>query len=104
MCLLGRDNVSAWVLIFFLGVLVRGLAQIERSPSRRSLRRQDLVPHLIRKIEKRLIGTGLYGSVWVDIEGMRSHGGYKGSGIAKRDLGLCIIFDYCLDVGRGITF
>ena len=47
----------------------------------------NLVPHLIRKIDKILIEIGLYGSVWVDIEGIRSHGGYKDSGIAKGDLG-----------------
>ena len=62
-----------------------------------------MVPHLIRKIDKILIEIGLYGSIWVDIEGIRSHGGYKGSGIAKMDLG-CIIFGYCLHGGRGNMF
>ena len=44
---------------------------------------------------------GLGGSVWVDIEGIRSHGGYKGSGIGDRDLGWDIILKYFLDVGLG---
>ena len=47
---------------------------------------------------------GPYGSVWVDIERIRSHRGYKGSDIAKRDLVCYIIFDYCLDVGWGNIF
>ena len=42
---------------------------------------------------------GLYGSIWVDIEGIRSHVGYKGSDIAKRDLVCYIILDLGLDVG-----
>ena len=63
-----------------------------------------MVPHLIRKIDKILIEIGLYGSVWVDIEGIRSHGGYRGSGIAESDLVCYIIFNYCLDRGRGIIF
>ena len=44
---------------------------------------------------------GLGGSVWVDIEGIRSHMGYKGSGIAKRDLVCYNILKYFLDVGLG---
>ena len=44
---------------------------------------------------------GLGGSVWVDIEGIRSHGGYKGSGIGDRDLGWDMTFKYILDVGLG---
>ena len=44
---------------------------------------------------------GLGGSVWVDIEGIRSHMGYKGSGIGDRDLGWDIILKYFLDVGLG---
>ena len=52
-----------------------------------------------RKIDKILIEMGLYGSIWVDIEGIRSHVGYKGSDIAKRGLGGYIILKYFLDVG-----
>ena len=52
-----------------------------------------------RKYDKILIEMGLYGSIWVDIEGIRSHVGYKGSDIAGRDLGGCIILKYFLDVG-----
>ena len=37
---------------------------------------------------------GLGGSVWVDIEGIRSHMGYKGSGMADTDLGCHIISKY----------
>ncbi len=69
-----------------------------------SLRRQDLVPHLVGKIDKILSEMGLYGSIWVDIEGIRSHVGYKGSDIAGRDLGGCIILKYFLDVGWGNMF
>ena len=57
-----------------------------------------------RKIDKILSDMGLYGSIWVDIEGIRSHTGYKGSDIAKRDLGGCIILKYLLDVGWEIFF
>ena len=52
-----------------------------------------------RKIDKILSDMGLYGSIWVDIEGIRSHVGYKGSDIAKRDLVCYIILDLGLDVG-----
>ena len=69
-----------------------------------SLRRQDLVPHLVGKIDKILTEMGLYGSIWVDIEGIRSHVGYKGSDIAKRDLVCYIILKYFLDVGRENIF
>ena len=44
---------------------------------------------------------GLGGSVWVDIEGIRSHMGYKGSKIPKRDLVCYNILKYLLDVGLG---
>ena len=47
---------------------------------------------------------GLYGSIWVHIEGIRSHVGYKGSDIAKRDLVCYIILKYFLDVGRENIF
>ena len=40
---------------------------------------------------------GLYGSVWVHIEGIRSHRGYKGSDIGKRDLVCYIILNLGLD-------
>ena len=43
----------------------------------------------------------LYGSIWVDIEGIRSHMGYKGSDIAKMDLVCYNILKYVLDVGLG---
>ena len=58
-----------------------------------------MVPHLIRKIDKILIEIGLCGSVWVDIERIRSHRGYKGSGIAERDLACYNILKCFLDVG-----
>ena len=58
-----------------------------------------MVPHLVGKIDKILTEMGLYGSIWVDIEGIRSHVGYKGSDIAKRDLVCYIILDLGLDVG-----
>ena len=44
---------------------------------------------------------GLYGSVWVDIEGIRSHMGYKGSGMGNGDLVGYTILKYILDVGLG---
>ena len=53
----------------------------------------------VRKIDKILIEMGLYGSIWVDTEGIRSHVGYKGSGIAKRDLVCHIISKYFWTVG-----
>ena len=63
-----------------------------------------MVPHLIRKIDKNIIEMGLYGSIWVDIEGIRSHGCYKGSDIPNRDLICYIILDLdlnvCLDNSR----
>ena len=58
-----------------------------------------MVPHLTRKIDKNLIEIGLYGSIWVHIEGIRSHVGYKGSDIAKRELVCYIILDLDLNVG-----
>ena len=58
-----------------------------------------MVPHLVGKIGKILTEMGLCGSVWVDIEGIRRHMGYKGSGIAKRDLVCYNILKYFLDVG-----
>ena len=42
---------------------------------------------------------GLGGSIWVDIEGIRSHMGYKGSGMGDGDLVWYIILKYVLDVG-----
>ena len=42
---------------------------------------------------------GQYGSIWVDTEGIRSHVGYKVSGIAKRDLVCHIISKYFWTVG-----
>ena len=60
-----------------------------------------MVPHLVGKIDKILTEMGLYGSIWVDIEGIRSHVGYKGSDIAKRELVCYIIFDFGLNVGWG---
>ena len=42
---------------------------------------------------------GLYGSIWVDIEGIPSHMGYKVSGIAERGLVCYSILKYLLDVG-----
>ena len=44
---------------------------------------------------------GLGGSVWVDIEGIRSHMGYKGSDIGDGDLVWDNILKYLLDVGLG---
>ena len=58
-----------------------------------------MVPRLTGKIDKILIEMGLYGSVWVDIEGIRSHVGCRGSDMARRGLGGCIILKYFLDVG-----
>ena len=73
------------------------MAQIGRSPSSLAvpkearsgpppLTRQDLIPRLVGKFDKKLIEMGLGGSVWVDIEGIRSHMGHKGFEIPKRDL------------------
>ena len=44
---------------------------------------------------------GLGGSIWVDIEGIRSHMGHKGFEIPKRDLVCYNILKYLLDVGLG---
>ena len=63
-----------------------------------------MVPHLVGKIDKILTEMGLYGSIWVHIEGIQSHVGYKGSDIAKRDLVCYIILNYFLDVGWGKFF
>ena len=52
-----------------------------------------------RQIDKILSDMGLYGSIWVDIEGIRSHGCYKGSDIAKWDLVCYIIFYFGSNVG-----
>ena len=53
----------------------------------------------VNKIDKILVEMGQYGSIWVDTEGIRSHVGYKGSGIAKRDLVCHIISKYFWTVG-----
>ena len=58
-----------------------------------------MVPHLVGKVGKILTEMGLGGSIWVDIEGIRSHMGYKGSEIPKRDLVCHNILKYLLDVG-----
>ena len=58
-----------------------------------------MVSRLVGKIDKILVEMGLGGSIWVDIEGIRSHMGYKGSGIAKRDLVCHIISKYFWTVG-----
>ena len=44
---------------------------------------------------------GLGGSVWVDIEGIRSHMGYKGSDIGDRDMICYNILKYFLELGLG---
>ena len=64
-----------------------------------TLRRQDLVPHLVGKVGKILTEMGLGGSVWVDIEGIRSHMGHKGFEIPKMDLVCHIISKYFWTVG-----
>ena len=53
----------------------------------------------VNKIDKILVEMGQYGSIWVDTEGIRSHVGYKGSGIAKRYLVCHIISKYFWTVG-----
>ena len=53
----------------------------------------------VKKIDKILVEMGQYGSIWVDTEGIRSHVGYKGSGIAKRDMVCRIISKYFWTVG-----
>ena len=58
-----------------------------------------MVPQLARKVDKILTEMGLYGTIRVDTEGIRSHVGYKGSGIAKRDLVCHIISKYFWTVG-----
>ena len=60
-----------------------------------------MVPHLVGNVGKILTEMGLYGSVWVDTEGVRSHMGYKGSGIANGDMVCYNILKYFLDVGSG---
>ena len=62
-----------------------------------------MVPHLVGKVGKILTEMGLGGSIWVDIEGIRSHMGYKGSGMGDGDLGWDIILKYLLDVGLGFS-
>ena len=42
---------------------------------------------------------GPYGSIWSHTLRIRSHMGYKGSGMAKMGLGFHIISKYSLDVG-----
>ena len=41
------------------------------------------------------------GSVWVDIERIRSHGGYKGSGMGNGDMICYNILKYFLELGLG---
>ena len=48
---------------------------------------------------KILIEMGPYGSIWSHTLRIRSHMGYKGSGMAKMGLGFHIISNYSLDVG-----
>ena len=60
-----------------------------------------MVPHLVGKVGKILTEMGLGGSVWVDIEGIRSHMGYKGSEIPKRDLVCYNILKCLLELGLG---
>ena len=57
-----------------------------------------------RQIGKILVEMGLYGSPWVHIERIRSHGCYKGSDIPKIDLVCNIRLNMSLDVGRGMFF
>ena len=40
----------------------------------------------VKQIDKILVEMGQYGSIWVDTEGIRSHVGYKGSGMANGDM------------------
>ena len=53
----------------------------------------------VNKIDKILVEMGQYGSIWADTEEIRSHVGYKGSGIAKRDMVCHIISKYFWTVG-----
>ena len=57
-----------------------------------------------RKNGKILVEMGLYGSPWVHIERIRSHGCYKGSDTPNRDLVCYIRLNLGLDVGWGIIF
>ena len=57
--LISAGRVSSRIY-FFLGVLVRGLVQIERSSSRRSLRRQIWSPTLVGKIKLKWIHMAPY--------------------------------------------
>ncbi len=85
--MIGQGSGSDWTLVV--------------SPS---LRTQDLVPHPATKTHKNLIEIGPYGSPWVHIERIRSHGCYKGSDIPKIDLVCNIRLNMSLDVGRGMFF
>ena len=49
-----------------------------------------------RNIDRILVKMGLYGSIWVDIEGIRSHMGYEGSGMGDGDLVWHIMLKYLL--------
>ena len=79
-----------------------------RDFSRRDLSRRDFplgfFPDGIFSDVFVLYETGLYGSPWVHIERIRSHGCYKGSDIPNRDLVCYIILNLGLDVGRGNIF
>ena len=59
---------------FFLGVIGQGSGSDWTLVVSPSLRTQDLVPHPSRKTHKNLIEIGPYGSPWVHIERIRSHG------------------------------
>ena len=86
--------------LFFPGRVGRGYGPdwtlVVVSPT---LRRQDLVSRLVGKIDKILVEMGLGGSIWVDIEGIRSHMGYKGSDIGDGDLVCYNISKYFWTVG-----
>ena len=58
-----------------------------------------MVSRLVGKIDKILVEMGLGGSIWVDIEGIRSHMGHKGFEIPKRDLVCYNIWKYFWTVG-----
>ena len=60
--------------------------------------------YLSRIFYKNLIEIGPYGSPWVHIERIRSHGPYKGFKIPKIDLVCNIRLNLGLDVGRGMFF
>ena len=89
---------------FFLGVIGQGSGSDWTLVVSPSLRTQDLVPHLTRKIDKNLIEIGPYGSPWVHIERIRSHRQYKGFEIPKMDLVCNIRLNQSLDVGLGNIF